>query len=84
MADEKKPIGPTHIAGGQQQGAKGHQEDSYFLFVSPDEAVMVVGVFDGHGGDRFHGKGMVVLVCYFFFAETNFVFNRKKKINSCL
>ena len=73
MEDEKNPkFAPTHIAGGQQQGAKSHQEDSYFLFVSPDKAVMVVGVFDGHGGDRFHGKGMV-LVFYFFFAEMNFV-----------
>ena len=82
MEDEKNTK-LTHIAGGQHQGSKGHQEDSYFLFVSPDEAVMVIGVFDGHGSDRFHGKGMV-LVCYFFFAEMNFVFNMKKKINSCL
>ena len=64
MEDEKNTK-LTHIAGGQHQGPKGYQEDSYFLFVSPDDAVMVVGVFDGHGGDRFHGKGMV-LVCYFF------------------
>lgn len=38
------------LAGGEEQGAKSHQEDSYLHWASPSEKVFVAAVFDGHGG----------------------------------
>lgn len=46
----------SEMFGDERQGAKKFQEDAHFMFksphASPDGALMVAGVFDGHGREN--------------------------------